>query len=177
MNRLIALMLLLLPLIQACDQGPPADRLRTGTAFPPLVLTGLDGQQVALDSFRGRVVVLNLWATWCAPCRKELPGLERLHQQLDPQRFAVIGLSVDSDLHVAREYLTELGISFANYIDRDRHIAGNVLGVRVYPDTFVLSRNGALLLKVSGEREWDAPGMVRMLEAAYNGESGLSDLI
>lgn len=161
----------------ACDQGPSPDRLRQGQAFPTLVLTDFSGHRVPLDDYRGRVVVLNVWATWCAPCRKELPGLERLHRQLDPSRFAVLGLSVDSDLHVAREFLAQLGISFTNFSDPQRRIASQLLGIRVYPDTFILSRNGILLRKVSGERDWDTPDVVRALQAAYNGRTETLDEI
>lgn len=152
-----------------CGQAPPPDALREGGLFPPLVLKGFDGNEVALDSFRGRVVVLNVWATWCAPCRRELPSLERLNHLIDPQRFVVAGLSVDSDILQAQEYLIDKGITFASYIDPDGKIATDILGIRIYPDTLLISRQGILLRAIAGERVWDNPAVIKALNEAYEG--------
>ena len=153
-----------------CSQAPPPDELTKGSQLPPLILTGLDGDKVAIDSFRGKFLVLNVWATWCPPCRHELPSLERLHQTLDPQRFKVVGLSVDDDVIQAREYLIDKRISFTSYIDQDMKIATDIFGIRIYPDTLLISPQGVLLRRIAGEREWDDPKIVKALEAAYAGD-------
>src|SRR3989304_1267394 len=92
--KLISMAVFVILVMHGCSQAPPSDALREGSLFPPLVLKGLDGNEYAIDSLRGRVVVLNVWATWCAPCRRELPSLERLSRLIDPQRFVVAGPAV-----------------------------------------------------------------------------------
>ncbi len=162
--------LLLLSLLGGCNQSPPADRLIEGRLFPHLLLHEFDGGVHAIEDYRGMLVVLNVWATWCPPCRKELPSLERLHARLDPERYVVIGLSIDDDADIAQEFLLDRGVTFRNYHDMGGAAAGNVLGIRVYPDTFVISPEGVLLRKFVGERTWDDPALVEALEAARRGD-------
>jgi len=159
--------------VAACNQAPPPDALVSGGAFPSLVLSGLDGSRLALDDYRGKLVILNIWATWCAPCRTELPSLDRLAVRLDGRRFAVIGLSVDSDRDIAREYLRDQGIHLRSYIDPDQKISRTILGVRVYPDTLVISPGGKFLRRFVGAHRWDDPQMIRALQAAAAGNTAL----
>ncbi len=160
-------------LLAACGQGPPADRLIEGRPFPYLSLHEFDGSATrSIEDYRGRIVVLNVWATWCPPCRRELPSLERLHGRLDPGHFAVIAMSVDSDADIAMEFLLDRGVSFKSYFDRDGDAADRVLGIRIYPDTFIISADGTLLRKFVGEREWDDPRLIAALEAARDGDPG-----
>lgn len=163
--------LCVLLLLTACGQSPPADALSEGRRFPPLTLTGFDGERLSVDSLRGRLVVLNVWATWCAPCREELPSLERLSRRLDGSRFAVIGMSVDSDAAFAQDYLDEHGVTFPNYIDLNARLAESRLGIRAYPDTFIISPHGELMRSIVGAREWDDPAMVERLRAAFRGDA------
>src|SRR3569832_555059 len=124
--------------------------LVTGQPFPVLNVSDLDGQAAVLAAERGKLVVLNVWATWCAACRKEVPSLERLSRDLDKRRFKVIGLSLDNDAHDVREYLIDKGVSYANYMDPSMHAADNVLGVKVYPYTFFIGPRCEMLGRVIG---------------------------
>ncbi|MDX9740367.1 MAG: TlpA disulfide reductase family protein [Gammaproteobacteria bacterium] len=167
------LTLLLLPLLLACGRGPAGDDLIEGRFFPPLVVQSLYGsERKAIVDYRGRMVILNVWATWCPPCRRELPSLQRLQDRLDPSQYVVLGLSVDDDADFAREYLLERGIHFENFIDAGGRDARRLLGIRAYPDTFVISPDGVLLRSIAGERDWDAPTLVQALEAAFAGDAG-----
>lgn len=148
---------------------PVTRNLVTGKAFPDITLTRLDGGKVPFSHYQGKLVVLNVWATWCGPCRHELPSLERLHKRLDPGRFAVIGLSVDSDDYVVQEYLRDKGITLTSYVDEGRRITNQIFGVRVYPDTFVIGPHGRLLGQFAGGREWDSAKVVAALRAARDG--------
>src|SRR3569623_2809805 len=104
-------MAVLLAATSGCAQhSAPTDHLETGQPFPALYVSDLDGQAAGLAAERGKLVVLIVWATWCAACRKELPSLQRLSGDLDPRRFAVIGLSLDNDAHDVREYLIDKGV-------------------------------------------------------------------
>ena len=167
----------LIAALVACDQRIKGDLLREGQIFPPLVLPGLDREPLPIDALRGKFVVLNVWATWCGPCRRELPAFERLSQMFDPQKFVVIGMTVDTDRHVAREFLREQDVSYANYIDVDGRISDDILGVRVYPDTFLISPNGTLLRSISGERPWDSSVFIESFQRAMQGDfTGLKTL-
>jgi len=152
-----------------CSQAVTRN-LVTGRMFPDITLTRLNGATTPFTDYRGKLVVLNVWATWCGPCRRELPSLEHLHKLLDPARFAVIALSVDSDDYVVHEYLRDRRITLTSYIDKDTRIADGVFGVRVYPDTFVIGPHGRLLGQYAGGRRWDSPKVVAAIRAARNGK-------
>ena len=170
-------LMLLLGMLAGCSESKPPDRLVDGQPFPPLSLVGIDGKQVPLSSFRGKLVVLNVWATWCPPCRKELPSLQRLSTSLDDKRFVIIGLSLDQDNVAVREYLHDRGVTYVNFLDRNLDIAKNVLGMKAYPDTFFIGPDGTLLGRVVGAIDWDNSRMLQALEAAYRGDSdSLRDL-
>lgn len=167
--RLAALSLL--SVLAACAPGPAIDNLIEGRFFPPLVVQALYGEErKAIADYRGKLVILNVWATWCPPCRRELPSLQRLQERLDPTRYVVLGLSVDDDADFAREYLLERGIGFESFIDAGGRDARRLLGIRAYPDTFIISPEGVLLRSIAGERDWDAPTLVQALEAAFAGD-------
>lgn len=158
----------LLTLLGAC--GKPAAPLVVAEdqPFPELALTGLDGAQASTQAYRGKLLVLNVWASWCPPCRKEMPGLERLSKTVDGGRIAVVGMSIDGDAKMAREFLTQNGITFRNFIDPDKKIA-DALGVRAYPETFLIAPDGKLVRKIMGEQDWSSPAMFQVLEDAYQG--------
>lgn len=178
MQQLIQTTLLITVLFTSgCDQSPPPDELREGQLFPSLVLPAIDGDDLSLNDLHGRLVILNIWATWCGPCRQELPGLDSINQIMGPENLVVIGLSVDSDRHVAREYLIDRGVSFRSYIDTDLKIVNGLLGIRFYPDTFIISREGVLLRRIVGERQWDHPDIIKALEAAIQGNYSLLEAV
>jgi len=157
--------------VQEAEVATTDRHLTPGEPFPDVVLPGLDRADLPLTQLHGKLVVLNVWATWCAPCRRELPSLQRLAEKLDPKRFAVIGLSVDDDEHLPREYLIDRKIELVSYIDLQMTIARDVLGVQVYPDTYLIAADGRLLLNIEGEREWDSPQVIAALESAYAGDT------
>lgn len=162
----------MLMLLVACDSTPPSqvDRLRYDQPFPALQLTALDGGAASLADYRGKLVVLNIWATWCEPCRRELPNLQALSESLDPARFAVLGLAEDDDPHLVREYLNDKGVRFANYVDPGRALATEVLGVQVFPYTLLIAPDGTFIERVPGPREWQQPEVRQRLERAFRGD-------
>lgn len=176
MIRIMLLPLFVL-LLTACEMAhEPAveshPRVMPGELLSELILPGLDRDDLQISQLQGKVVVLNVWATWCPPCRRELPSLQRLAEQLDSERFAVLGLSVDDDKHHPREYLIDRKIELTSYIDLDMSIAGK-LGAQVFPDTYLIGADGRLLMNIEGEREWDSPQVIAALEAAYRGDYAL----
>lgn len=142
--------------LSACDAPPsPKVYVDAGARFPELHLTDLKGEPVSTAQLAGKVLVLNVWATWCAPCRRELPSLQRLSEQLDPQKFAVVGMSIDADGYVVREFLIERKVTFTNWQDADMRVAREVLGVRAYPSTYLVSADGVVRRVVGGAQPWD----------------------
>lgn len=154
-------------LVGACEkriEPPPAQPVE-GRLFPHIKLDQSDNI-LAARGFQGKVLVLNVWATWCPPCRREMPSLERLSRTLDPNRFAVIGMSTDKDERLAEEFLLQNGVTFANFFDKGGQVARE-LGLQVYPETFLIAPDGTLVKRVPGMREWDSEEIVAELEAAY----------
>jgi peroxiredoxin len=137
------------------DEGGPA--LRPGTAAPDLRLPSLAGGEVDLAAYRGRVVLLNFWATWCPPCVAEMPSLERLHRALGPEGLAVVTVSADDDVAGLRDFVKRNGITLPVLLDPDGRVAGRAYGTTAYPETFVLDGSGILLQHYVGPARWDAP--------------------
>lgn len=145
--------------------------LTEGQKFPAFVLDAIAVGRAGSNRLHEKVLVVNVWATWCAPCRREMPSLEQLSKTLNPQHFAVIGLSVDEDVMLASEFLTQHKITFPNFYDKGGVMAKQ-LGLRVYPETFVIAPDRTLLRRMTGFHEWDSPEMVSMLEKLYQAQQG-----
>lgn len=138
---------------------------RVGEPFPEVVLAGLEsGQTSSWGTYRGRTLIINFWATWCEPCRSEMPSLERLSRMADARRVAVLGVSVDSDLNLAREFILQNRLTFPNFSDPEMRAARTLLGIQVFPATFLVLPDGRLAARVTGARDWTSPEALRELE-------------
>ena len=143
---------------------------------PPYPLTGYafadaDGKPVPLDAFRGKVVLLNLWATWCPPCIRELPALDRLQGRLGGDDFAVVTLALDAGgAAEAAPFFTRLGIRhLALYVDPERRI-GELLPDDVLPASFFLDREGRVVSFLRSYVDWDDPRVdAHVVELAHGG--------
>lgn len=164
----IAAALACLALLAGCSkEAPPVlARLAEGRPFPALKLDSTSDNALAAKAFQGKMLVLNVWATWCPPCRREMPSLERLSHVLDANRFAVVGMSTDEDELLASEFLLQNGITFTNFFDRNGKFAKQI-GMTMYPETFLIAPDGTLVLRVQGLREWDSAPVLAELEQAY----------
>jgi peroxiredoxin len=130
--------------------------LKKGTAAPPLRLPALEGGEVDIASLRGRLVVLNFWATWCPPCVQEMPSLERLHRTLGKEGLSVVSVSVDEDEGVLRRFVKEHGVNFPVLRDPGGRIAASYRTTG-YPETFEIDAQGVLLEHYVGPAEWSTP--------------------
>jgi cytochrome c biogenesis protein CcmG/thiol:disulfide interchange protein DsbE len=117
---------------------------------PDFVLTSFDGQRLQLSDYRGRIVVLNFWATWCPPCRIEAPVLQRASERLDAAGVTILGIDVWDDHAAAIGFLKETGVTYPNAEDATRLIPVEY-GVTGLPETFVIDRHGVLA------RRWVGP--------------------
>ncbi len=114
------------------------------------------GDSVALADYENDVVVLNLWATWCAPCREEMPALERLHRELGPDGLKIVAVSVDAvGEEQVQEFVDEFGLTFDILHDRSQRVEA-IYQTTGLPETFILDRRGTIVKKEIGAIEWDS---------------------
>ncbi|MGI9420646.1 MAG: TlpA family protein disulfide reductase [Geminicoccaceae bacterium] len=144
----------------ATDSGP----------VPEIGFLDADGNERSLADFQGRVVVLNLWATWCAPCRKEMPSLDRLQTALGGDDLEVIALAVDrGDLSKVLDFYQEIKIeNLAVYHDSTAK-AGRKLRAPGLPTTLIIDREGNEVGRVLGDAEWDGEDVTTLLKALIEG--------
>lgn len=145
------------PLTALNMNRPPA-----GSMAMPFELVSLDGTRVSLSDLAGKVVLVNFWATWCGPCKEEMPALARLQQQLDPRRFVLLTVTTDLQRHGIAQFLAHAGGSLPVLFDEDQDVSRSFL-VRGLPTTVVVGRDGSLLGRVVGPRAWDSPETVSVM--------------
>ncbi len=139
--------------------------------MPELTFAGADGGKTSLSDFKGRTVLFNLWATWCVPCRQEMPALDRLQEKLGSKDFAVVAVNIDTArLDRPKAFLKEIGVkNLGFYADPTADAfqvlkgAGQALGL---PTTIVVDANGCELGVMAGPAQWDAPEAFALLAAA-----------
>lgn len=137
----------------AVRRAPPA----MGSPAPDFQLIDLQGNRQALPDYHGKVVLLNFWATWCGPCRVEMPSMEILYQDLRDKGFAVLAVSSDPQGSlVTRPFVTSNGLTFPILHDSDYRVSGSY-GVRTLPMSFLIDRHGTLTHRVFGARDWNSP--------------------
>jgi peroxiredoxin len=132
-----------------------------GSEAPAYAAVSLAGDTVSLEGLRGRVVLLNVWATWCTPCIREMPALERLHRAHEAEGLSVVAVSVDAStpgLGAAdvQRFVDDLGVSFTILLDPGGEIE-NKFRVSGLPMTYVIDREGRIRQRIVGAREWDEP--------------------
>ncbi len=131
--------------------------LEKGTPAPDFRLPSLDGRETELASLRGKVVLLNFWATWCPPCVEEMPSLERLHRKLGPEGLVVLAVSTDEDRADLESFVTRNALTLPVLRDPGGVVAADSYRTTGYPETFVIDRSGVLLQHTVGPAEWDTP--------------------
>ncbi|MCS6318288.1 MAG: TlpA family protein disulfide reductase [Nitrospira sp.] len=134
-----------------------------GTAAAAFELQSLESRSVRLADLKGKSVVVNFWATWCGPCKEEMPALERLRQQLDPERFVLLTITTDLQRDGIKQFLANLNVQLPVLFDEHQDVSQAYL-VRALPTTVFIDRQGALLGRAVGPREWDAPKAVHALQ-------------
>jgi len=159
------------PALQALAVGDMANfrANMTPAAVPDLGFEGVEGRQLTLGDFGGRFVLLNLWATWCAPCREEMPALDRLQAVLGSERFEVVALSVDHRGHeLARRFLAENGIDHLGFYIDPTARANVTLKAFGLPTTLLISPDGREIGRLVGPAHWDGEDARALIEAALN---------
>jgi cytochrome c biogenesis protein CcmG, thiol:disulfide interchange protein DsbE len=133
------------------------DPVGRGSIAPAFALAERPGPgETSLASLRGQVVLLNFWATWCEPCEREMPAMERLHRALGPEGLHLVAVSVDESSEPVDQFRERFGLTFKILLDPDKRVA-NLYQTYRFPETLLIGRDGVVIERYVGPRDWDSP--------------------
>jgi peroxiredoxin len=136
----------------------------TGAALPPFELKDMDGRVHRLQDYRGKVVLVNFWATWCEPCRAEMPSMQQLRRKMESKGFVVLGINADEPPPRIRKFLGELPLDFPVLMDPDLRVTKS-WAAKVLPASYLIGRDGQARYQVIGELDWLQPATVKTIAA------------
>jgi peroxiredoxin len=140
----------------------------SGTAAPALGLRDLEGSTHNLGAYRGKVVLINFWATWCEPCRQEMPSMQRLRDRLAAKGFAVLAVNVDEPDARVRQFLKQTGLDLTIVMDPNKTVTRN-WGVRFLPVSFIVGTDGRVRYRAVGDLDWDSDTVVGVISQLLAG--------
>jgi cytochrome c biogenesis protein CcmG/thiol:disulfide interchange protein DsbE len=146
-------------------EGEPSLRGRPAKDFS----FSLDGKPARLSDFRGKIVVLNFWATWCPPCVEETPALNKLQVALSPLGGTILGVSLDDDAKTYDDFLKAFTVGFPTYRDPGKRIAPTY-GTTMYPETYIIDPKGRIDRKIIGPQDWTSPTMLDYFKSLAAGQ-------
>jgi cytochrome c biogenesis protein CcmG, thiol:disulfide interchange protein DsbE len=150
-----------LPLfVVACGKGPTVAEV--GKPAPDFALIDRTGQVWTLSELRGQVVFVNFWATWCPPCREEMPSMQKLQALLPADRFKMLAILHKDDPKLADIFAKRLGLTMPILHDQDTRV-GIQYGLTGVPETFIVDKQGVIRQKFIGPAQWDSPQFVQMM--------------
>ena len=153
------LSLILLPEEQAASANYSASYLGIQEYSSPkdakeFTLKDVTNKKVNLKDYRGKVVMLNFWATWCAPCREEMPSMEKLYKQFKEKGFVIIAVASGEDINSVNKFMKQYNLTFPTLIDSDYKVSDNYK-VWALPTTYFINPRGQIIGKAQGGRDWD----------------------
>ena len=159
MRQLIGLLLA----VSASFAGAQELRPWSGGAAPPLAIRDLDGREHRLQDYRGKVVLVNFWATWCEPCREEMPSMNRLRASLAGRPFAVLAVNLAEPDSRIRRFMEQVPMDFTVLLDRDSSVA-KTWKARILPASYLVAPDGRIRYSVLGELDWTRQNVRRLIE-------------
>ena len=137
--------------------------VNVGSQAPGFTLPDLDGNQVDFSEYKGKVIFLNFWATWCEPCKEEMPSMQLLYDTFKRRSFVVVAVSVDSSgPEGVKKFVDKYGLTFPVLHDRRGRVKERYKTTGV-PETFIIDQNGVIAEKVWGAKNWDDPYSIKMI--------------
>jgi peroxiredoxin len=131
---------------------------------PAFTLTAIEGAKRSLDEFKGKVILLNFWATWCAPCRDEMPAMEALWRRFKGKEFTIIAVAGDrGNMHRVGEFCRMNDVTFTVLLDPKGKVR-NDYEVTALPTSYLIGRDGRIMGKILGAREWDSDDSIKLVE-------------
>ncbi|MCZ2078363.1 MAG: TlpA family protein disulfide reductase [Bryobacterales bacterium] len=135
-----------------------------GDSAPGFAITTDSGRKVSVSDFGGRLLVLNFWATWCPPCVQEMPSLDEFQKRLGGSGVVVLGVSVDKDANLYRDFLSRAKVSFLTARDPEAKISSDY-GTYKYPETYIIDSKGKVVQKIIGPENWNDERMVSYVKS------------
>lgn len=158
-RRVSPLVAVLILLLSGCYGGSKPPKI--GAPAPDFTVQDTD-RKVTLSELRGKVVVLNFWATWCPPCIEEMPSLLQMHRTMRGKGVVVLGVSIDDDDSAYHKFLKDRGVDFLTVRDAEKK-SNNLYGTFKFPETYIIDRNGIMRRKFIGPVEWNQPEIMDFL--------------
>lgn len=150
--------------LAACNREP--DRPWKGSSFPAFSLPTPDGTMRDSGGYLGQPLLINFWATWCPPCRREMADLDALNGKLGPRGLQLLAISVDADRNLVREYLLHEGLGFTVLVDSDQQWSASALRIPGLPTTYLVGRDGIIRDAWVGPRTWADPATQAAIAAS-----------
>ena len=155
-----------MPTAAVAQASPPL--VAVGQVLPDVVMSGLNGPNKPLSSYRSRPLIVNVWASWCSPCRQEAASLERLAWSEAGSRYTVIGISTDDDRNAALKWLRHSNATVSHYIDSaPRWPLEHMLGASTIPVTVLVDAEGRVVERFRGARDWYSAESIQLIERAF----------
>jgi len=126
-------------------------------------LKDMNGKNISLSDFKGKIVFLNFWTTWCPTCRIEMPSMEKLHQKLKNKDFAMVTINLQESASQVKAFFEEFKLTFTALLDSTGEV-GASFGIRSIPTTYILDKTGRIIGLVNGPREWDSRASIALFE-------------
>lgn len=153
----------------AAGGGSAVSLARVGSPAPDFTLEDVNGKKVSLSQFRGKVVVLNFWATWCPPCRAEMPSMEKLNKAMQGKDFVMLAVNVEEDgRDRVKDFLRQNPHSFTVLVN-GAEVGQSKYGVFQFPETFIIRPDGVVAEKVIGMIDWNSQKVVRFIDFLISG--------
>ena len=150
--KLLILIGCLVLFITACGETPTT----VGKPAPDFDTVDMEGNVWSLSDLKGKVVFVNFWATWCPPCREEMPSMQKLYLKMPKDKFEIVALYNKDDIATVKAFTEKLGVTFPILSDQ-HNIIGKKYGVTGLPETFIVDKQGVLREKFIGPADWDSP--------------------
>jgi thiol-disulfide isomerase/thioredoxin len=165
--RVILLVCLLASTISSTAFASTPGEVEIGGYLREATLQGLAGKSKKFSDYKGKPLIINVWASWCGPCRAEMGSLQRLARRYGGKHFNVIGISTDDDGKAAAAFIKKSKVTFENFIDSEVFLE-NMLGANTIPLTILVDAQGKVLEKARGAYEWDSPEVVDAIGKAFH---------
>jgi cytochrome c biogenesis protein CcmG/thiol:disulfide interchange protein DsbE len=154
---LVAVPIILITLKEKGSRSRFIRPLQEGKPAPNFTFPDLEGRKVSLSDFRGKVVLVNIWATWCPPCRDEMPSMQKLYERFKGEHFEIVAVSINTDGREAvARFMQQMNLTFPALLDPKEKIR-SLYGITGVPESFIVDREGILVNKVIGPMDWSSP--------------------
>ena len=163
-NKLHMLLLLLFLTSHSYALPPGIKYIEKPWKASEIGLTDIDGRKHLLSDYKGRTLIVTFWGTWCQPCRKEMPALQRAYEQLKKENISTIAIAMGDSSSDIIQYRNKNPVDFALLLDKD-NVLSNRWSVPALPTTYIINPDGEVILRVIGEYEWDNPSFLEEIKA------------